>query len=192
MEPLLGGKLVAPPPPVEAVWSEAKAKRSPADWALQWLWNQREVSVVLSGMSTLDQVLENLASAEASGVGRLTEADLRLVDRAREAYQALRPIPCTHCGYCMPCPNGVDIPGNLAMYGNGIVFAKPDAARREYTLLLRMFESGSLPADARAARCVQCGACEEKCPQQIPIRKWMPVIHAVLGEGQPYPERPPA
>ena len=192
MEPLLGGKLVTPPPSVVECWDTAPARRSPADWALQWLWNQPEVSVVLSGMSAMEQVEENLASAGASEVGSLTAAELAVVDAVRELYRGLSPIPCTRCGYCMPCPSGVDIPGNLAMYCAGVMFGTPQTARRDYAILLRLYEAGMVPADTRAVRCVQCGACEEKCPQGIPIRQWMPVVHSVLGEGKPYPERGPS
>ena len=191
MEPLLGGKLASSPPAVAKCWDEAPTRRSPADWALQWLWNQPEVSVVLSGMSTMDQVEENLVSADVSRVGSLTAAELALVDAVRDVYQASSPIPCTRCGYCMPCPSGVDIPGNLAMYSAGAMFGAPQTARREYRLLLQLYEAGMVPGDTRAARCIQCGACEEKCPQGIPIRRWMPLVHATLGEGKPYPEGKP-
>ncbi len=191
MEPLLGGKLVSPPPAVAKHWDEAPTRRSPAAWALQWLWNQPEVSVVLSGMSAMDQVEENLASAGVSLVGSLTTAELAVVDAVRDVYQGSSPIPCTRCGYCMPCPSGVDIPGNLAMYNAGAMFGAPQTARREYALLLRLYEAGMLPGDTRAARCAQCGACEEKCPQGIPIRRWMPLVHATLGEAKPYPEGKP-
>jgi predicted aldo/keto reductase-like oxidoreductase len=95
MEPILGGRLVDPPEPIQAMWDSAAIKRSAADWALQWLWNQPEVSVVLSGMSTMQHVEENVASAEVSGVGTLTEEDLALVAQVREKYKELCPIPCT-------------------------------------------------------------------------------------------------
>ena len=191
MEPLLGGKLVTPPPLVTKCWDEAPTRRSPAHWALEWLWNQAEVSVVLSGMSAMDQVEENLACADASQIGSLNATELAVVDRVREVYRSLSPIPCTRCGYCMPCPSGVDIPGNLAMYGAGVMFGTPQTARRDYAILLRLYEAGMVPADTRAVHCAQCGACEEKCPQKIPIRRWMPLVHAVLGEGKPYPEGEP-
>ncbi len=91
---------------------QCPVRRTPADWALQWIWNQPEVSVVLSSMSTLEQIAgrQDLASADRSGVGALTADDLALVDRVREAYRALCPVPCTACKYCLPCPNEVNIP----------------------------------------------------------------------------------
>lgn len=177
MEPLLGGRLVNPPQPIQDLWNTAAKKRTPADWALQWLWNQPEVSVVLSGMSTMQQVKENVASADASGIGILTEEELALIARVREKYRELCPIPCTRCGYCMPCPNGVDIPRNLTVYNQAVMYDKLDHSRTEYNKWI--------PEEARAGACVQCRECEEKCPQDIPISEWMVRVHAVLGEGQP-------
>ena len=177
MEGLLGGKLVNPPPAVEALWDNAPRRRTPADWALQWLWHQPEVSTVLSGMSTLEQVRENLASADASRVGSLTAEELALVERVREAYKALCPIPCTNCKYCMPCPNGVNIPANFAAYNEGVMYNNPEQARDSYKWI----------AEAeRASACIACRECEPKCPQKILISEWMPVVHGVLAEGQPY------
>jgi hypothetical protein len=178
MEPLLGGRLVDPPPAIQTLWAQAPSQRSPADWALQWLWSQPEVSVVLSGMSTFQQVEENLASASRSSVGQLTTADLALIDQVRTKYRELCPIPCTRCRYCMPCPNGVDIPGNFAAYNSGLSYDKPDWARSQYVTWIAEKE--------RASACIQCRECEEKCPQHIEISEWMPVVHRVLGENQPY------
>jgi predicted aldo/keto reductase-like oxidoreductase len=178
MEPLLGGRLVEPPEPIQKIWDGAAKKRSPADWALQWLWNQPEVSVVLSGMSAMQQVEENVASADISGIGSLTTEELVLFDRVREKYRDLCPIPCTQCGYCMPCPNGVDIPRNFAVYNEGVMYDKPGHSRNEY--------NNWIPEEARASVCIQCRECEEKCPQSIPVSEWMPIVHEVLGEGKPY------
>ena len=179
MEPLLGGQLVDPPQQIEDLWDMAAVKRKPADWALQWLWNQPEVSVVLSGMSAMEQVEENVASAGASGIDTLTEEELALIGRVREKYRELCPIPCTQCEYCMPCPNDVNIPRNLRLYNDGLIYEKPDNARGVYRWLSQDQKAG---ADA----CIQCRECEEKCPQSIPISEWMPVVHEVLGEGKPY------
>jgi predicted aldo/keto reductase-like oxidoreductase len=126
MEPLLGGRLVDPPEPIQAVWDTAAAKRTAAEWALQWLWSQPEVSVVLSGMSTTDQVVENVASADASRINLLTAGELALVEAVREKYNELCPVPCTKCGYCRPCPNGVDIPRNFEIYSRGVMYDKPE------------------------------------------------------------------
>jgi predicted aldo/keto reductase-like oxidoreductase len=179
MEPLLGGKLVDPPPSIQDLWDEAKVRRSPAAWAFNWLWNKPQVSVALSGMSAMDHVVENVASASVSGVGSLTEEELDLVARVRTKYAEICPIPCTQCGYCMPCPNGVDIPGNFALLNNAAMYNSYGDARRRY---------GRMPEGSRASACIQCRECEELCPQDILISEWMPVVHQVLGEGKPYEE----
>ncbi|MCJ7703359.1 MAG: aldo/keto reductase, partial [Anaerolineales bacterium] len=124
MEPILGGQLVNPPQPVMDLWNTAETKRSAADWALQWLWDQPEVSVVLSGMSTMQQVDENTISAGKSGINSLTQDNLDLFEQIREKYQELSPIPCTKCNYCLPCPNGVNIPRNFDFYNQGIMYDK--------------------------------------------------------------------
>jgi predicted aldo/keto reductase-like oxidoreductase len=187
MEPLLGGKLIGPPPSIQSIWDSAANRRTPAGWALQWLWNQPEVSVVLSGMSTLEQVEENVALAGASGIGALTGEELALYDRVRARYQDLTAIPCTNCKYCMPCPQGVDIPANLGTYNDGLMYDKPDAARGQYRWWKYAYEvQGNFDHDIRAAQCIQCQECEAKCPQAIPISEWMPVIHQALGENGPY------
>jgi predicted aldo/keto reductase-like oxidoreductase len=178
MEPLLGGKLVAPPDPIQAIWDAATEKRAPADWALQWLWDQPEVSVVLSGMSTMQQVEENLASASASGVNTLAQSSLALFDQVRAKYNELCPIPCTKCEYCLPCPNGVAIPRIFAAYNEGVMYDKPDVMRQWYKQWI--------PPENQASACLECLECEEKCPQHIPISEWMPVVQEVLAEGKPY------
>ena len=177
MEPVLGGRLVNPPQPIQALWDTAAKKRSPADWALRWLWSQPEVSLVLSGMSTMEQVEQNVASADASRIGLLTADELALVARVREGYNELCPIPCTKCNYCMPCPNGVDIPRNFEIYNQGAMYDKPDDARGGYK---------GMSEGARASACIQCRECEDKCPQSILISEWMPIVHEVLGEDRPY------
>jgi len=182
MEPLLGGKLANPPAPIQALWDSARIRvypRTSVEWALQWLWNKPEVSVVLSGMSTMEHVVENVASAGRSGVGQLSEEELALVERVRQKYDELCPIPCTACGYCMPCPNGVDIPRNFATFNNGVMYNAFDDARRRYT---------RMPEERRASACIQCRECEELCPQDIPISEWMTVVEQVLGEGRAYEE----
>jgi hypothetical protein len=177
MEPLLGGKLVSPPEPIQEIWARAENERSPVGWALQWLWDQPEVSVVLSGMTEMSHVVENVECAERSGVGLLTPQEHELIAEAREKYEELCPIPCTSCGYCMPCPNGVDIPANFSHYNDGVTYNNPDLARTTYQWI---------DEEARADHCIQCRECEDKCPQSIEISEWMPRVHAVLAEGEPY------
>lgn len=173
MEPLLGGCLVNTPPAVNAILAEGSAKRTPADWALQWLWNKPQVATVLSGMGAMQQVDENLASASSSGVGTLGEADLAIMRRAADAYRALTPVPCTRCRYCLPCPKGVDIPTAFSLY-NGI-----HAFGGNQGILNRIIYH-NLPDADKADNCVACGACEKKCPQHIPISTWLPKVHENL------------
>lgn len=181
MEPLLGGRLANPPTAVRKILNLSGRRRSPADLALQWLWNQPEVSVVLSGMSTAAQVKGNLRSADLSGIGSLDAGDLRLIERIKKKYRSMLPIPCTGCGYCTPCPNGVDIPRNFELYNNGFIHDDARGARTTYMRFVAEKE--------RASACQQCKECEAKCPQKIRISEWMPKVHAVLGEGKPFQRR---
>ncbi len=174
MEPVLGGRLVNPPPTIQSLWDTAPLRRLPADWALQWLWNQPEVTVVLSGMSAMGQVVENVASAGVSAVGGLTQAELDLIDQVRAKYKELSPIPCTKCDYCMPCANGVNISRIFEIYNQGSMYDKMDSARVEYNRWL--------PEGQNADNCIACWECEELCPQKIPVSEWMPRIHEHLGQ----------
>jgi predicted aldo/keto reductase-like oxidoreductase len=178
MEPLRGGKLAADLPAARPIWAQAETKRTPADWALQWLWSQPEISVVLSGMSTLEQVEQNLASAKQSRVGLLKKAELDMIGQVRETLAGLSPIGCTRCEYCMPCPNGVNIPGVFEYYNRVAMYNDLEGVRNQYSMFMN--------EDQRAKNCIECGECLSKCPQGIPISDWMPVIEDVLGNGQPY------
>ena len=169
MEPLRGGRLVDPPKGIQEIWDRADAQRTAAGWSLQWLWNQPEVSLVLSGMSTLEQVQENIASASRSGIGSLTSTELDLIAEAKATYEGFQLIPCTSCGYCVPCPEGVDIPRILKIYNDGIMYDKAETAKNDYLTWV--------PVENKADLCVVCGECLEKCPQDIPISDWMEKIH---------------
>jgi len=172
MEPLLGGRLARPPPAIRRLLRTEAPDVSPSDLALRWIWDQPEVSVVLSGMSTMSQLKANLRSADRSGVGSLTEAERRLVDAVRREYLELRPIPCTKCGYCMPCPHGVDIPRNFEEYNDAMMHRDLGGARTAYARWFKKKE--------RAGACRQCKECEPKCPQKIAISELMPQVHAAL------------
>lgn len=173
MEPIRGGRLSkVVPPTVEAIWDSAPTKRTPADWALQWVWNHPEVSVVLSGMSAMEHVVENIDSARRSGPGTLTADVLALYDRVREAYEALSAVPCTDCRYCLPCPNGVNIPRVFEIYNDMMMYGDENGAQMAYDVFMN--------ADERADLCIECGECLEKCPQNIEIPDWLARAHAAL------------
>ena len=175
MEPLRGGRLAKEPPePVARVWGTASQKRTPAERGLLWVWDQPEVSVALSGMSTIKQVKENIATADHSRPNNLTSDELLLVERVREAYNELSPVPCTSCGYCVPCPNGVEIPGILQMYNEAIMYDDPQMAQSRYQ------NPDILKEEQRADQCLECGTCLEACPQRIPITEWLKKAHALL------------
>jgi len=172
MEPLRGGMLTLKvPPSVQAIWDSASRQRTPAQWALDWLWSQPEVSLVLSGMSTMEQVIENVESAGRSGIGTLTGEDLYLVDRVRETYRELCAIPCTACEYCLPCPSGVHIPEVFEIYNDMLMYGDEPRARMFYSWL---------DEKARADLCTECGECLTKCPQHIEIPDWLKRVHEAL------------
>lgn len=172
MEPLLGGRLVDPPKKICEAMAAFPIRRSPAEWALQWLWDQPEVSVVLSGMSTMQQVEDNLRFAAASRIGAFGSAEHELIADVRQKYQTRTVVPCTRCGYCMPCPNGVDIPGNFDFFNYAHLFDDVPGGKFKYSVFLS--------ADQRSGSCIECKECEEKCPQKILISEWMPKVTALL------------
>lgn len=174
MEPLRGGQIAkTPQPPIVAeTWTKSQRDWTPVAWALNWLWDQPEVSTALSGMSTMEQVEENLALAAASAVGSLTDEDRAVVDQARVAFASLEPIPCTQCEYCLPCPSGVAIPSVFAAYNEGEAFDAWGHVRWVYSDMIK--------PEARADNCVECGECEAACPQSIKIIKWLATAHEKL------------
>lgn len=175
MEPLRGGRLSKEPPaPVARVWDTAPRKRTPAEWGLLWGWNQPEVSVALSGMSTMEQVKENIATAGSSVPGKLTLEELSLIKRVREAYTKLSPVPCTDCRYCMPCPSGVEIPQVLQMYNEVTMYDDLQGEQSRYN------NPDILKEEQRADQCTECGECVEACPQKISIMEWLKKVHALL------------
>ena len=173
MEPIRGGQLAAGPPErIAGLWDTSPVKRSPAEWALRWVWNQPEVAVVLSGMSNMAQVEENLAGADRSGVGTMSDFETALVAKVAETYREIGPVPCTGCRYCMPCPNGVDIPQVFGIYNDIALYGDDKRPKRLYVLRLAENE--------RADSCIECGECLEKCPQEIDIPRWLKEADKVL------------
>jgi predicted aldo/keto reductase-like oxidoreductase len=185
MEPLRGGKLSKePPPPVAKVWQSAHRKMTPAAWAFQWIWNQPEISVALSGMSTMEQVEQNVKTAGQSGPNTLSEKDLQLVAKVQKAYRGLTPVPCTDCKYCQPCPHGVDIPRCFQAYNDSTIYD-------DLTVGRRMYNAPFFKPENRADKCEECGECLEKCPQHIPIPDWLKKVNAAFKmDSPPPPHRP--
>ena len=173
MEPVRGGRLAGTPPPVvQDLWNGAPVKRTPADWALQWVWNRPEVSLLLSGMSTMEQVRQNLASAEQSGAGSLRPEELTLISQVKDAYAKLSPVGCTDCKYCMPCPHGVNIPRNFNVYNEAFMYGI-EHGKNGFS---------GIPAEQRPNACIQCGECEPRCPQNLPIMELLGNVDQLLAE----------
>lgn len=162
MEPLLGGKLVGNiPAEAEKVWSKSSHKWSPVQRALNFVWNYPEVKVVLSGMSTLEQVKENVVLAHNSKPNCLSVEELNLYKKVRKVYLDKMVVRCTGCGYCLPCPSKVSIPWVLGTYNDAHIFGDKNRHRHEYNFFV--------PDDNKADKCTKCGACVPKCPQKIDI-----------------------
>lgn len=178
MEPLRGGRLVELPPAARQEL-DAAGGGSPAQWGLRWLWDQPEVTVVLSGMHSARMVEDNLAAAADAAPGMLTPAERAVYPRVVAAIRAAMKVGCTGCGYCQPCPAGVDIPGVFQCW-NAAATEGLRRARHEYVkcTLLRRTPTG-------AARCVGCGKCEQHCPQSLPIRQLLAQARREL-EGAEY------
>jgi predicted aldo/keto reductase-like oxidoreductase len=166
MEPLRGGLLAKRPPvEVEAIWQEAEASRSPAEWSLRWVWDHPEVTVVLSGMNDERQIEENMRVADQAHAESLSPSEHALIKRVAHKYRELMKAGCTGCRYCMPCPSGVDIPMAFEFYNYAHMYGDVKTARLNY--LARM--GGILAESARASLCEECGECAEKCPQKLPV-----------------------
>ena len=166
MEPLRGGKLVqALPPEAKKLMAENHRGWTPAAWAFRWLYNQPEVTVVLSGMNSQEMVAENIETADTGRPGDLTEEDLSLIGKVKEIIRSGEKVGCTGCRYCMPCPKGVDIPGIFRCYNAMYTEGKRDGRFQfgQTVVLTRQ--------PAFATQCVGCGKCESHCPQSIPIRE---------------------
>jgi predicted aldo/keto reductase-like oxidoreductase len=166
MEPLRGGMLARNvPAKVQAVWGEAAARRTPAEWALRWIWNRPDVHVVLSGMNDERHVEENIRVAGEALPGSLSETELATVRRAAEAYRGLMKADCTGCRYCLPCPSGVAIPACFHVWNakHALLERRP---RRSYAMFVGGVFGGG---PAYASQCTNCGTCLDRCPQRLPI-----------------------
>lgn len=167
MEPLRGGRLAGSvPAAVQALYDQAGTERSPAAWALRWVWDHPEVTAVLSGMNEEAHIDENLATADTALPRSLEPEELALIDRVKETYGSLMKVDCTGCNYCMPCPAGVNIPECFSFYNNYHMFGNKTETKIMYLGRL----GGILGSEAYAGLCKSCGKCEKVCPQHLPIR----------------------
>ena len=187
MEPLRGGNLTRTvPPAVKKIWDEAPMKRTPAEWALRWVWNHPEVTVVLSGMNDEAHIRENLKVADQAYPGSLTKPELGLVHRVETTYRELMKVACTGCRYCMPCPSGVNIPLCFEEYNN--LYLGDNPAGEKFMYAARVGGAVGLGEPEFASLCMQCGECKEKCPQHIDIPAVLESVVAEL-EGPDLQER---
>ncbi len=176
MEPLRGGNLANAPDLVAKQFDAFETKRTAVEWALRWLWDQPDVGVVLSGMSTMTQITENCQTASQTKPNCMTADERALVDNVKALYRQLMQVPCTGCGYCMPCPHGVNIPATFAHYNNKYYFN----ARLSQMQYLSSVVGAMGHKQSGANRCVACGKCEPQCPQSIKIIEELKNAHRSL------------
>jgi predicted aldo/keto reductase-like oxidoreductase len=181
MEPLRGGKLAdRMPGEIQAIWESAEKKKTPAEWALRWVWNHPEVSTALSGVSTMGQITENVRVANEGTPNSLSDKELSIIGQVKEAYRRMLKIDCTGCAYCMPCETGVNIPINFSLYNDLSMFK--DA---EINLLIY---NEMLSPEQRASACTECGKCVEQCPQHLQIQEELKLVHRALFRQKPSEE----
>jgi uncharacterized protein len=174
MEPLLGGKLAnIPPKEVQELWDMSQSKRTPAEWALSWLWNQPEVTVILSGMNSTEMIKENMNTADKALVNSMTVGELAIIDKVKAKYRELTRVNCTNCKYCLPCPVGVEIPQVFAIYNQAAVYNDWKGCSGWYN---------GMEEKKKASTCIECGKCEKVCPQQLTIRQYLKEAHKALTE----------
>ena len=176
MEPLRGGSLAARiPESVQIVWDKADTKRTAAEWGLRFVWDRPEPCVVLSGMTAMEHVVENVRVANEGLPSSLTAQERSLIQEVKALYEARTRVNCTACRYCLPCPSGVDIPANFAQLNNVFIYGDKNFPRFFYHHILK--------EQQRASNCDECGTCEDLCPQHIPVREMLKEVVREL-EGQ--------
>jgi predicted aldo/keto reductase-like oxidoreductase len=162
-EPLKGGRLVNRlPGTVAAVWGDATKERSLAEWGLRWVWHHPEVAVAVSDVSTLEQLKKNIALADTAAADSFSVSEQLLVNRVRDAYQALQPVACTACRGCMPCPQNIDVPRIFELYNDAVMYDDIPAAKEIYR------EEGHHLDD-----CNECRLCEDACGRHVAITDWL-------------------
>ncbi|OGO19347.1 MAG: aldo/keto reductase [Chloroflexi bacterium RBG_16_50_11] len=188
MEPLRGGKLAKDPPPqpVAEVLKNANRKMKGVEWAFHWVWNQPEITLALSGMSTMQQVVANVKIADKSKPGFFSAKDFAVIGKIKEAYKSLSPIPCSGCRYCVPCPYKVEIPRVFQIYNDAVMYDDMRGGKFMYN------GPFGIPQDQRADQCTECEECLAKCPQKIEIPDWLKKAHEALYSSVPLgPPIPP-
>ncbi len=189
MEPIKGGTLANPPEAALKIMKSAINPRNPVDWALQYVWNQPEVGVVLSGMGTKTMIDENCESASKSEINVFNQDDKRIISELAKTYRKSILIQCTACQYCMPCPSGVNIPRNFAILNNTAYSGKKSIfdwlIKRGYKKLVKSRKKiNKLHPNGNASLCTQCGQCLKKCPQEINIPNELEKVDSILGKGK--------
>jgi predicted aldo/keto reductase-like oxidoreductase len=168
MEPLRGGKLaVNLPTEVQNAFKNAAINRTPAEWALRWVWNHPEVSLLLSGMNSMEQIAENIKTAQTASQNAFTEKENEVIEEVQKIFKQRIKVNCTGCAYCMPCPSGVNIPGCFTFYNNFHMFGREE-----------MYHT--LQPNQSASNCIECGQCETHCPQSIEIREELKNVRAIF------------
>jgi hypothetical protein len=167
MEPLRGGNLgKKPPKEIKQLWENSDIKREPVEWSLEWIWNHPDVTAVLSGMNNEEHITQNIKIANKVLPESMSQKDLEIVSKTEKLYRKLMKAGCTGCGYCMPCPSGVNIPACFEYYNSYHVFNDKSNAKMNYLIFC-----GGLLSDksSHASLCEECGECEKVCPQGLPI-----------------------
>ncbi|MDO9550709.1 MAG: aldo/keto reductase [Methanoregula sp.] len=173
MEPLRGGVLARETAEIKKIWASGGKSRTAAEWSLRWLWNRPEITVVLSGMSTMQQVKDNLGYAHAGKPSSLTVDEIAVYEQVKTFYRSRLKIPCTRCRYCLPCMGGVDIPECFSAYNDAFIYKDTAGAKFSYDAF-----TGT---GGDASQCQECGVCESLGPQQIPIRERLKEVVALFG-----------
>ena len=172
MEPIKGGKLSNPSFEINELWDTSEIKRTPAEWALRWVLNHKEVSILLSGMSTIEQVKENINTASTAKPKHLSKKELEIIDKVTNIYQEKVKVGCTGCEYCLPCPKNISIPNIFEIYNELYVFDSEENSKDIYKTYIEK--------QIDALNCIECGQCESMCPQNIEIRRHLKDAHKAL------------
>ena len=175
MEPLKGGKLANEPnDEMKKIWNKARTKRTPVEWALRWIWNLPEVSTVLSGMSNIEQIKDNIKFAEDAFPNSLTKEELNLVEKVKQVYESKTKVDCTSCKYCIPCPVEIAIPRIFGLYNDMEMYGTKKESSSWYSHIIKNQND--------ASKCTECGQCEEACPQKLSIIKYLKEAHRSMTE----------